>query len=502
MDFNFIPDQLRIPGAYIEVDGSMAGLNSGGTPNLLLVGQKLPTGTAVAGEITFISHLEDAIAKAGAGSMLAQMAARFYAINPLLNLYMLPFAESVSGAKAQATLTVTSAPTEAGVLSLYIGGNLISVAVTSADTTATVAAAIKAAIDAVEANNANTLSCVASVAGNVVTLTSKGAGSYGNGIDVRFNAGRTDKTPAGLIVSNSGFAGGTMTPAAITDANIAAIFDADASGFLDSPAKYMALGLNDDVTVQAFHVESQRRYAPPIQSGFRAFTALNADYATTFSYGAAKNCEHICCVALNNAQTSAWEAAAIIATAAAPALYDNPVKSLEGINLLGLKLGNYFSFSQMNALLYKGISIVQRARDGSVSIKRLISLYQYRPDNSADDAYLDINTTEVLERIRYEQRMAAIQRFAGTVAAKSNQNYRPGLNITTVAEIRGFLLSMYRDTLQAELGWVQEYEYYKQHLVVEQDPRNPSRFNYTDTPVILSPFYILAGKAQFRKYVG
>jgi phage tail sheath gpL-like len=106
-----------------------------------------------------------------------------------------------------------------------------------------------------------------------------------------------------------------------------------------------------------------------------------------------------------------------------------------------------------------------------------------------------------MERIRYEQRMAAIKRFTGTAAAKTNEGYKPGLRITTEDDVRAMLLSLYRNTLMRDLGWVQEYDYYKDNLVVEQDPQNPSRFNYVDTPVLLSPFYILAGRAQFRKAV-
>jgi phage tail sheath gpL-like len=52
-----------------------------------------------------------------------------------------------------------------------------------------------------------------------------------------------------------------------------------------------------------------------------------------------------------------------------------------------------------------------------------------------------------------------------------------------------------------DLGWVQAYDYYKSNLVVEQDSSNPSRFNFIDKPVLLSPFYILAGRSQFRKAV-
>ncbi|MDR0673340.1 MAG: hypothetical protein LBF93_06720 [Zoogloeaceae bacterium] len=67
--------------------------------------------------------------------------------------------------------------------------------------------------------------------------------------------------------------------------------------------------------------------------------------------------------------------------------------------------------------------------------------------------------------------------------------------------MKAFLLSLYKNVLMLEYGWVQAYDYYKGTLVVEQDADNPSRFNFLDDPVVNSPFYILAGRSRFRKAV-
>src|SRR3989338_559935 len=142
-----IPAALRYPGAYIAIDGSQAGLG-GDIPAVLLVGQKLATGTAPAGEIVRLSGVKDAEVKAGIGSMLAQMAARYRKIDPALDLYMLPYADNVAGVMAAAPITVTAAPTASGTLALYIAGRPVNVAITAAQTVDQVAAAIAAAITA------------------------------------------------------------------------------------------------------------------------------------------------------------------------------------------------------------------------------------------------------------------------------------------------------------------------------------------------------------------
>lgn len=484
--FSEVPQALRYPGAYIEIDGSQAGLG-GDLPAVLLVGQKLPTGTAPVGEVVRLSGIEDAKDKAGPGSMLAQMAARYRKIDPTFDLFMLPYADNPAGVAATGTITVTSAATASGTLALYIAQRAIGVGVAIGQTTAQIATAIAQAITDAGID----IPVTAAAVGNVVTLTARHKGTCGNAIDLRLNLYGED-TPAGLVLALVAMSGGAGDPVA---GDLAAQIG-------QRWFRYVVLGINDAATLAAWHTESQRRYAVPVQAGFRGFTAFRGDYAAAAAFGETKNYEHISDVWLGISPPTTWEAAASLAAAGAPRLYNNPVISLEGTPLPGLKADvGYNDFTNGNSLLFKGMSLMEVGKDGSCYIKRLISMYQFRSDGSADDAYLDINVAEVMERIRYEQRMGAIKRFRGTVAAKTDEGYRPGLPITTEDGVKAFLLSLYKNVLMAEYGWVQAYDYYKGTLFVEQDPGNPSRFNFRDDPVVNSPFYILAGRSSFRKAV-
>ncbi|NOT66364.1 MAG: phage tail protein [Methylotenera sp.] len=482
ISFNTIPTALRYPGAYIEIDGSQAGLGED-IPGVLLVGLKDAGGTAPAGEIVRIASVADAVAKAGAGSMLAQMAEAYRKVDKVLDLYMLPYSLLVANNLATGSITVSKINSEAGTLALYIDGKLVNISLDINQTNAAVANAIALAI-----NTDTAVNIVATAVLSEVQLTSKMPGLISNNIDIRLGV-YGEALPAGLELIIAGMSGGSGAPVM-----------GDLTTIIGQKwFKYVALGLNDAATLAAWNTESKLRYAPPVQAGFRVFTAMRGDYATAAAFGETKNYEHISMLSLGLNPTTPWEAAAIVCAAAAPKLYNNPVESLEGIALPGMIGLSYHDWTQANSLLFKGMSIMQIAKDGSCSIKRLISMYQFRPDGSTDDAYLDINAAEVMERIRYEQRIGAIKRFVGTAAAKTNEGYRPGLRITTVDDVRAYLLSTYKHWLMQEKGWVQDYEFYKTNLVVEQDATNPSRFNYLDTPVILSPFYVLAGRAQFRK---
>ncbi|WP_300434797.1 phage tail sheath subtilisin-like domain-containing protein [Zoogloea sp.] len=483
INFNTIPAALRYPGVYVEVDGSKASLGAD-IPAVLLVGQKLAAGNAAAGEVVQISSVQDAINKAGAGSMLAQMVARYRAIDPTLDLYILPYADNAVGVAATSTITVTAAPTAAGTLSIYVAGKLVSVGITAGMAVAAVATAIAAAFTVAD------IPVTATANAAVVTLAARHKGTVGNDIDVRLNLYR-ESTPTGLAVTIVGMTGGSGNPAV---GDLAAIIG-------QRWFRYVALGFADTATLTAFETESTRRYAPPVQQGFRAFMAFRGDSAAATAFGQARNGVHMCCLAIGTNPTCTWEAAAILAASAAPALYNNPVQSLEGRALTGLVGVSYFDWTQANSLLFKGMSVMTVARDGTCAIKRLVSMYQTKPDGSADDTWLDINTAEVMERIRYEQIRGAATRFTGTAVAKNNEGYRPGLRITTVDDVRAYLLTLYRETLMRNYGWVQAYDYYKSTLVVEQDTTNPSRINYRDTPVLLSPWYVLAGRGEFQKAV-
>lgn len=484
--FSEVPAALRYPGVYIEIDGSQAGLG-GDLPVVLLVGQKLPTGDAPAGEVVRVVSVEDAKTKAGAGSMLAQMAAAYRNADQTFDLFMLPYADNAAGVAATGTITVTTPAAAAGTLALYIAGKPISIGIPANAEVGAIASAIAAAITAA----GDDIPVTATAAEGVVTLRARHAGTCGNGIDLRLGL-YGEALPDGLVVNIAAMSGGTGDP-----------LPGDLPSLIGERwFRYVALGLNDAATLAAWHAESRRRYAVPVQAGFRVFTAIRATYEAAAAFGETKNYEHISCAWLALNPPTPWEAAAAITGSAAPRLYNNPVISLEGAPVPGLAADvSYNDFTLGNSLLFHGVSVLEVGTDGAVYIKRLISMYQFRSDGSADDAWLDINIAEVMERIRAEQRLGAIKRFRGTVAAKTNEGFRPGLPITTEDSVRAFLLSLYQNVLMREYGWVQAYGYYKSTLIVEQDSTNPSRFNFRDDPVVNSPFYILAGRARFRKAV-
>lgn len=483
-DFNEISDSTRVPGVYIEIDGSQAGLGDD-IPKVLLVGQKLAAGTAPAGEIVRISSVEDAVQKSGAGSMLSQMAKTYREGETAFELWMLPYSDNTAGVKATGTITVSHAATKAGTLALYIAARSVSVGIGATDTTTAIAAAIAAAINAAGAD----IPVTAAAEDAIVTLTAKHAGTCGNDIDIRLSL-YDETVPAGLVLDISGMSDGAGDPAT-----------GDIRSIIGTRRfRYIALGINDAATLAAWHAESQYRYrAQPVGRGFRGFLAFRGDDDAAAEYGQTKNYEHFCCPAFGINPSTTWEVAAALCASAASGLWNNPVKSLEGRKLYGIVAKDDFNWTQQNALLYSGMSTLTVADDGSVYISRPISMYQKLPDGAADDAFLDINTAETMDRIRELTSTEGGKRFKGTVAARTSEGFGPTVRVTTEDSVKAFLLSLMRNRLIYALGWCQEYEFYKSTLTVAQDVKSPSRFNYWAQPVVNSPFYILAGRDTFLR---
>ena len=141
ISYNDIPNANRVPLAYIEFDNSKA---TSGTPaqlhKVLIVGTKLTSGTAVAGQALRVLNASQAKELFGRGSQLARMVEVFKAHNSTLDLWALPLDESDSGAKATGKVKVVGTASGVGVLSVMIGGVNFKQSVSIGDTAATIAA--------------------------------------------------------------------------------------------------------------------------------------------------------------------------------------------------------------------------------------------------------------------------------------------------------------------------------------------------------------------------
>lgn len=173
---------------------------------ILFVGQKLPAGSAVAGDL--IENIanggaEDALF--GVDSMLATLIRACKVRNQQVQIDAIALDDNGSGVDATGTLAVSGTATEAGVLTVIAGSeqnHKYSIAVADTDTATTVGDAIEAAITAdleVPVTASNTT--------GTVTITAKNAGTYGNSIPLEIRG-----EVAGITTTVTGMASGAVDP--------------------------------------------------------------------------------------------------------------------------------------------------------------------------------------------------------------------------------------------------------------------------------------------------
>jgi phage tail sheath gpL-like len=247
ISFNNIPANLRIPLYWVEVDPSMAGLPLINQPSLI-IGMMNSHGTFQSNVATPIGTQSQADENWGQGSEISRMFKSFFNNNFANEVWGIGVPEPVSSAAATATITVTTPPTTAGTLALYIAGQLVpEINVYTTDTVTTIASDIAAAI------NAETdLPVSATSAAGVVTLTAKYKGVNGNDIRVELNYYGTiggEVTPPGLGITLPAGAAGTAGAATGSGSGTTLTISAITSGSIVIGATVTGTGVPVGTTV-------------------------------------------------------------------------------------------------------------------------------------------------------------------------------------------------------------------------------------------------------------
>ncbi|MBT2790442.1 hypothetical protein [Paraburkholderia strydomiana] len=130
----------------------------------------------------------DAKAVGGPGSMLALMTAAYRARDSFGEVWYLPLADDGAAVAAAGSLNFTAQATSKGTLNLYIGGQRLTMAVSSSQTPAQLATALAAAVTV--ATDLPVTAAVDGMTTSKVNFTAKNKGAAGNDIDLRFRRAR------------------------------------------------------------------------------------------------------------------------------------------------------------------------------------------------------------------------------------------------------------------------------------------------------------------------
>jgi len=163
-----IPSNLRVPFVAVEFDNTRA---SRGAALLayktLLMGQRTGQGTASANTLRKVTSADAVATLAGRGSQLHRQAIAYFKNNTFTETWIGLLDDNAAGVFATGTLTFTGPSTAAGTLSLYVGGNPVSVGVASGDSASTIATNTAAAIGV---HASGTVTCASAAAADTVTV--------------------------------------------------------------------------------------------------------------------------------------------------------------------------------------------------------------------------------------------------------------------------------------------------------------------------------------------
>lgn len=485
ISFDFIPNIIRVPGAYAEIDPSRAarGLLPAFNQRILVLGQRLAAGT-VAAEVPTLILTGDAASEAfGRGSMLHRMFQFIEKNNGFTETVAVALDDLVAGALATGSIAITGPATASGTLSIYIGARRVRVGVSLNDSANSIATAVAAAIVADDE-----LPVTAAAAAAAVNLTARHKGENGNDIDVRLNYFFGEALPAGVAPVVTAMAGGTGNPD-IADA-IAAIGD--------EQYDYLIVPWTDAANMAVLDAELASRWQPLREIEGHAFLAKVDTVANLSTFGNARNSPHVSVMGMFDTPTPPEEIAAAFGAVAAFHLNQDPARPLQTLPLVGVLSPpeeSRFTTQEANILLFDGVATARIASDGTVLIERAITTYQQNAFGSPDIAFLDVQTPATLAFLRKSWRVRMLSVFPRHKLRNDGIKDGSGQAIVTPKIARGETIALMRQWESA--GLVENVDATIPELIVERDISDPNRLNFRLPPDLVNQLRVMAAKIEY-----
>jgi phage tail sheath gpL-like len=484
--FTQIPDVLLVPGQYQEVDNSLAG-STGEIKKVLIIAYKSEEGTAPAGTPVQVRSDLKAAALFGYGSPAALLAKIFLDLNKIEECWVLPVAVPEAAAPWKKTYTVTVTAARQGAVSIAVNGRNLDAAAIAADADAEgAAAAIVARINGemwlpVEAETGKDK--------GEFTVKSVAAGTGGN-----FNTVTIVSEADGLTITEGAVTQGTQA------ARIAPFFPALGSVRYN----YIVSDFSDADNIAALGAELDSRFSALRQIGGRAFIALSgetgsvSEAGTALAQAGAVNNPHIVLVPRLKDPHLPGEWAVRWCAAACRILADDPAANTYDLPVTGLGSGIELDGETRQILLTAGIATYRLDTTGNVLIERLVTSYTENSDGGRDTSYLDIQVPETVDAVRAYINAEAKKRYKTWKLASTEENFGSGAKVMTAVVFQTFLCELYQETFIKEKRWCQDFDGYKNSLIVEVKAGSKTRLEYRHQPNLIGQFYIGAGLLQFK----
>lgn len=462
ISFDNIPSSIRKPGKYFEFNTKLAVRTLPGNPQKVLVlGQKLASGTQAALTPVDVFSDEQAAQLFGRGSQLFLMVRAAIKANPYLQLTAIGVADPAGNAATGST-TLEGTATGTGVLTQWIGANRVDVAVSSGDTAAAVAAALSAAIAAQPE-----LPVTSTVAGAVVTHTSVHKGTFGN--DIKLDA---SCTAPGLNATVAAMSGGAIDPD----------YAAALAAIAGAGHNIIAAPLSNQTVLTALRTHLDFVAGPMEQRG--AIGA--AGWPGTLSNGTTLSGQ------VNNGRIStAWHRGSrrlpceiAAGYAAVLASEEDPARPLNTLEVLGLDVTTVDqrpTRTEQEAALHNGLAPLEVGPGDKVQIVRAITTYTKDAQGVDDASLLDVTTIRTLDYVGKACRERIALRFP-----------REKKSLRTKEKVRSEILDVLYKLEELEI--VENVDANKDGVIVEDDLQDENRLNVKIPVDVVNGLHVFAGR--------
>jgi len=495
ISFNNLPNTVRTPGAYSEVDNSRALKGLVANPyKVLIIGQKKSTGSVDLAKVVAITSENVADGYFGSGSLLSRMCKSFKGVNKNTELFAIALSGGTTAASAVIHFSVAlshaggSVSYGGGVGYLLINGKPAYVTMTSSWSVTDINSAYKTMI------NADTkYGVVASTnATSGLVLSAINSGIAGNYLNARFNYYDGETYPATFkdSVTVTGFSGGTGDP---TLDDVWSVIGNDQYHVIVNP--YL-----EAANLTSLEGELADRFKPLEDKWGHAFTGVRGALASCTTLGNSRNSPHNTIIGAYDSPTPPEEWAAVLAGVAAQYLNNDPARPLQFLNLTGVlppPSNNRFTRDERDTLLYDGIATYIVDAGGNVQIERCVTTYQTNGLGIPDASYLDVETLATLAEIRYQYKAKMATQFIAARYKLADDTFpvQAGSYVVTPKTIRQTIISLF--TSLYDKGLIEDLETFKTNLIVERNETDRNRVDVLMPPDVVNQFRVLAGLIQF-----
>lgn len=502
IQFSEIPSDNLVPMFMTEFDNTNAA-KSGAMPwKNLLIGQPLKEKNET--DLKQITSDEQADSLYGAGSQLALMIRAFRKNTRNSELWVLPIPDSETSAKATGKITATvdgdipEGETEkvlpsSGSIRLMVGGQKVAVNVTAGNNASEVAASIAEAI-----NENGNLPVTAKAETSAVTLTAKNAGNCGLGIDIRVNHYQGEELPAGLSLEIEAMKNAGADPE---------YGDALIKGKIEGTwFNAIAIGSSETGNVQYVKELLDERWTATVQETGVLFFSLNggkesgtASLEETTARAESLNSQVVVMPSIPETPTPGFEVAAAVLGCVAPKALNDPAMPLSNWAVKGIvapKETEREGLEGNNAILKAGAALLVATNDGSVYLKRIVTTYKRTANGAKDTSYQQLEKVFTLSFLRWDWNNYLAGRYPHAKLADDGTDFGPGQVIMTPKLGEAELLGRYEYWISK--GLVQNYDTFKENLVVCRDPDDDTALQFLIPADLIDQFFIGKSKIQFN----